>query len=127
KIESQLSAPLYLGLSGTLIGICFGLFHLIRATSDNGIEELSSQAISGLFKSVGYAIGVSFLGLLFVIICTNFIYKKAKVFVDGMEADLRTKLELELLPNVSESTVSAIYDLKEHLTSFNSEFAKNLV
>ncbi|MEN5086115.1 hypothetical protein ABE426_06565 [Sphingobacterium faecium] len=127
KIESQLSAPLYLGLCGTLIGICFGLFHLIQATGKSDIADLSSEAINGLFQSVGYAIGVSLFGLLFVIINSNFIYKTVKVKVDTLESNIKSRFEVELIPYVSQTTAAAIYDLKEHLNLFNEEFGKNLV
>src|SRR5690606_16701596 len=61
-----------------------------------------------------------------VIINTNFIYKRAKVKTDSNEADLLSKIEIELVPNVAESTASAIYSLREHLTQFNKEFSRNL-
>jgi|GEM_PF-4245458 hypothetical protein len=127
KIESQLSAPLYLGLCGTLIGICFGLFHLIQATGNEDIADLSSEAINGLFQSIGYAIAVSLIGLLMVIVNSNFKYKTVKVKVDTLESNIKSRLEVELIPNVADTTASAIYDLKEHLNLFNKEFSKNLV
>lgn len=126
EIESQLSAPLYIGLGGTLIGIVFGVLHLVLATKDADIAELDNKAISGLFIAVGLAVGVSFIGLLFVIINSNFNYKAAKVECDIKESDILSFLELELLPLVAESTASAIYSLRENLSHFNKEFGRNL-
>lgn len=126
KIESQLSAPLYIGLGGTLVGIVFGVTHLILATRNADITELDNSAINGLFIAVGVAVIVSLFGLIMVSYNSNFSYKKAKVEIDNRESDILSFLEIDLLPQVSESSASAIYSLRENLTQFNREFGKNL-
>ena len=126
EIESQLSAPLYVGLGGTLLGIVFGVFHLVSATKDSDIAELNNEAINGLFLAVGLAVIVSLIGLIFVIINSNFRYKHAKLECDSRQSDVISFLEIELLPLVSESTASAIYSLRENLSHFNKEFGRNL-
>jgi archaellum component FlaC len=126
KIESQLSAPLYIGLGGTLVGIVFGVFHLVTATKNADIAELNNEAINGLFLAVGSAVIVSLIGLILVSVNSNYIYKTAKVACDNKEADILSFLEIDLLPYVSESSASAIYSLRENLTQFNKEFGRNL-
>lgn len=126
KIESQLSAPLYIGLGGTLVGIVFGVFHLVTATKNTDITELNNEAINGLFIAVGSAVVVSLIGLVMVSFNSNYVYKKAKVACDNKESDILSFLEIDLFPYVSESSASAIYSLKENLNQFNREFGKNL-
>jgi len=126
EIESQLSGPLYIGLGATLIGIIFGIYHLTSATAEVDIAELSNEAVNGLFKSVMFAVGVSLIGLILVIINTNYNYKTAKLQSGHNEGDILSKIEIELLPTVTDSTASAIYSLRENLTKFNYEFGKNL-
>jgi hypothetical protein len=125
-IESQISAPLYLGLAGTLVGICFGLAHLVLSTGQTDFSEISNSDINSLFISVAIAVFASLTGLLLVIINSNFRYKKAKLISDNLVNDFLSMIEIDLLPELSESTSSAVYSLRENLNNFNKEFGKNL-
>ena len=75
EIHFSLPSPLYLGLMGTMVGICIGLGNL--AFHANTMTEANSSSITTFLINVSLAMVVSMMGLFFTTI-NNHYYKIAK-------------------------------------------------
>lgn len=125
SITLLLPLPLYLGLLGTMFGIVMGLFNMPTFAIQNfmdgqGVNNLAG--VNSLIDGVKYAMIASFLGLAGTT-ANSWLFRGAKVTVDARKHDLLTFLQTELLPILSESINSGIYDLNRSLDRFGTQFA----
>lgn len=123
EISIQQPIPLYLGLTGTMIGIIIGI--LFIAVSGGLSSESLIDNISSLMICVAIAMFASLIG----IICTTYISWLSKNATSKVEADKNrfySWLQTELLPALSGNAVNALYLLQQNLMSFNRTFQSNI-
>lgn len=122
EIDSQVSMPLYLGLIGTVAGIVIGLGSLAL----QGIDLGDSGNIIALMVGVAFAMIASGMGVLF----TSWSIWKNKKCIAQLETNKNnfyTWIQTELLPVLSNSTVSTLTLLERNLNHFNEAFNKTVV
>jgi len=128
-INFTIAIPLYLGLMGTMIGVVIGLFNIpdLNAVVNIKANDIAlNQGISSLIGGVKIAMISSFMGLLFTIINSGWIYKKAKNVVSSRLDDFYTLLQIELLPIVDQGLTSILSLFQMNMMRFNEEFSSNL-
>ncbi len=122
EIHFSLPSPLYLGLMGTMVGICFGLgnlaFHSATITEDNSITTF--------LLNVALAMFVSMLGLSFTI-RNNRKYKIAKHELEQNKNDFFTFIQTELMPMMSGDVTANLFKLQENLSKFGENFSEKTV
>lgn len=130
EINRKLPVPLYLGLMGTVLGIIVGLLFLKFDVTFAGDAANESQAfmtsIGGLINGVKLAMICSFFGLLLTTILSAWFYRHAKTMLENQKNDLYTFIQIELLPQLNQSTTSSILNLQANLQKFNESFEKNI-
>ncbi len=121
EVESQTAMPLYLGLIGTVAGIVLGLASLALQGQNLG----DPSCIMALMIGVAFAMIASGTGVLF----TSLGIWKSKQCSAVLEANKNkfyTWIQTELLPVLSNSTVSTLTLLERNLTHFNSTFSRTV-
>lgn len=124
EINTQLPIPLYLGLMGTMLGIIVGLFFMppFNTATTNAIGD----GIDVLIGGVKIAMIAGFVGLLFTVIASGFMYKGAKAKAESQKNDFYTFIQTDLLPVLSQNVTSSIYSLQTNLLKFNDTFSGNV-
>ncbi len=125
EIGLMLPVPLYLGLLGTMFGIVYGLFNMPALEIKNFMDGAGAgnlMGVNGLLNGVRNAMIASAVGLSIMVI-GSWRLRLAKVRGDGRMHDLFTFLQTELLPVLSQSLNTGIYDLNRSLDRFGKQFA----
>ena len=125
EIGLMLPVPLYLGLLGTMFGIVYGLFNMPALEIKNfmsGAGAGNLMGVNGLLNGVRNAMIASAVGLL-VMVIGSWRLRLAKVSVDSLKHDLFTFMQTELLPVLTQSLNTGIYDLNRSLDRFGKQFA----
>lgn len=129
-ISSSIGIPLYLGLMGTMIGIVIGLFNMPELGAIVGdTKEMDlklNEGIGLLIGGVKIAMIASFVGLLFTIINSGWLFKGSRSISEARKNDLYTFIQIELLPLINQGLASTFESLQRNLLKFNSEFSSNL-
>ena len=128
EIHTQIPVPLYLGLVGTMLGILIGVGFLVFG---GGLNDLlnsgngsGSKGVEVLLGGVALAMISSIFGILLTTSGSN-ITKNAKTEVEKNKNTFLSWMQAELLPNISNSTSSALVRMTHNLSSFNDTFAQN--
>ena len=131
EINIAITAPLYLGLMGTMFGIIISI-GLMTITGDlknlfvpNPETSANFNVITMLLGGVGLAMISSFFGLIFTMSNSLINYKGAKSFLEKQKIDFFSFIHVELLPLFSQNTASVLQKLESNLNKFNETFAKN--
>ena len=128
EIQTQIPVPLYLGLTGTMLGILIGvgflvfgggLSDLLNSGSGNG-----AKGIETLLGGVALAMFSSITGILLTTFGSYFS-RDAKVNVEKNKNTFLSWIQAELLPNISSDTSSALIRMTKNLSNFNNTFAQN--
>ena len=128
EINSQTPTPIYLGLTGTMLGILIGvgslvltggLDDLINTTNGSGVE-----GIEGLLSGVALAMISSIIGILLNITASR-LAKEANSEVEENKNTLLSWMQAELLPNLSNDTSGALVRMTNNLSNFNKTFSDN--
>lgn len=114
EISSNISAPLYLGLAGTMIGIIAGLFSLNLETT--GILE-----ISPLIDGIKYAMFVSLIGLILTTYLNIIVYRDARSKVGIGQNYFLSLIQSDLLPTLKKSDETGIQELSLQLRNFSNK------
>ena len=128
EIQTQIPVPLYLGLTGTMLGILIGVGFLVFG---GGLKELldsgnssGADGIEMLLGGVALAMVSSILGILLTTF-GSYISRNAKADVERNKNTFLSWMQAELLPNISNNTSSALVRMTKNLSNFNSVFATN--
>ena len=123
EITTQQPVPLYLGLTGTIIGIIFGIIYIALSGGSSG-EQLMDN-IFELMGAVAIAMFASFCGIVMTIWISH-KSKEANTEVEAGKNLFYSWLQSELLPTLSGNATNALYLLQQNLMSFNETFATNV-
>jgi hypothetical protein len=136
NIASSINTPLFLGLVGTFGGIIYGLVSLMTentldqassATLSEGVNQtLSNEGIKKLLTGVAIAMGASLLGLLFTIINSTVLLRKADYQVENQKNDYFNTLQRELLPYLNRDVNEGLASLKSVLSHFIGKFGDSM-
>jgi hypothetical protein len=118
EINSELSAPLYLGLAATMSGIIFGLLG-IPALDDQNVL----QALDPLLNGVKMAMVASVIGLILTTYLSIVAYKKAKAVSEKKKNRFLSFLQANLLPELVRTETSGITALNDRLKRFGRTLA----
>lgn len=120
EISIMQPIPLYMGLMGTMVGIIVGISII---AFNGGVDNLTN--VSSMMICVAIAMAASFVGIL----CTTIISWKSK----GAKTQIETNknlfyswLQTELLPVLSDNSVTALSLLQTNLMTFNQTFQGNI-
>lgn len=129
NIQTMLPIPLYLGLAGTMIGIIIGLFKIPDVSvvvGSSQTDDLLGNAITLLLGGVKTAMIASAAGLLFTIIHSGWLFKRAKADVENRKNDFYNYLQTSLLPDANNKLGDILNTLRHSLEAFNADFGKNV-
>lgn len=128
EIQTQIPIPLYLGLTGTMLGILIGVGFLVFG---GGLNELlnsgsgnGAKGIETLLGGVALAMFSSIIGILLTTF-GSYISRNAKANIEKNKNTFLSWIQAELLPNISTNTSSALVRMTKNLSSFNNTFAQN--
>lgn len=128
EIQTQIPVPLYLGLTGTMLGILIGVGFLVFG---GGLNELlnsgsgsGAKGIETLLGGVALAMFSSIIGILLTTF-GSYISRNAKSNLEKNKNIFLSWIQAELLPNISTNTSGALVKMTKNLTSFNNTFAQN--
>ena len=124
EIHFSLPSPLYLGLMGTMVGICIGLGNL--AFHANTMTEANSSSITTFLINVSLAMVVSMMGLFFTTI-NNHYYKIAKHELEQNKNDFFTFIQTELMPIMSDDVTANLFKLQENFSRFGENFSEKTI
>lgn len=128
-INSSIGIPLYLGLMGTMIGIVIGLFNMpdLGGVFDTKEKDLLlNEGIGLLIGGIKIAMIASFIGLLFTIINSGWVFKGSRSHSEARKNEFYTFVQIELLPIINQGLASTFESLQRNLLRFNEEFSGNL-
>lgn len=123
EITTQQPVPLYLGLTGTIIGIIVGIIYIALSGGSSG-EQLMDN-IFELMGAVAIAMFASFCGIVMTIWISH-KSKEATIEVEAGKNLFYSWLQSELLPTLSGNAANALFQLQQNLMSFNETFATNV-
>ncbi|MBR5469354.1 MAG: hypothetical protein IKU78_02695 [Paludibacteraceae bacterium] len=124
EIHNSLNVPLYLGLSGTFIGIITGLWGIdFQKIFGVGGELTGLQHL--LYGVVG-AMVASLIGLGLTVFNSAISYKAAISKSNEGKGDYMDFLRRELMPLLSNSMASSLNSLRGVLGHFVDKFGRNL-
>lgn len=112
EINNKISAPLYLGLAGTMIGIVIGLYSL---GNDSDLEN----TIQPLLTGIKYAMSVSVLGLIITTALSVIVLRRAKSQVNEGKNEFLSLLQTDLLPSLIKSEQAYVQELSNRLQHFS--------
>lgn len=126
EVDTMLSAPLYLGLIATILGIAVGI--VMFAHRDLGAmlgqAELDPTGIKILLTDIGIAMGASLFGVLFTKMSTS-SFNEAKSVMAKNKNRFLTWIQADLMPKLSDDLTGAIFKMTQDLNEFNRTFAGN--
>lgn len=91
EINQQLPVPIYLGLMGTILGIILGLWSI------NFDPQNFMASVTDLIKSVKWAMGCSFMGLMLTTSLSAWFYRCAKAKLEAQKNELYTFIQIEFI------------------------------
>lgn len=126
EVDTMLSAPLYLGLMATIIGISFGVVAFAWNDLANLLsgESMNPQGIKVLLTDVGIAMIASFMGILFAKVSTQ-RFNDARTEMTHNKNKFLTWVQSDLMSKLSDDITGAILKMTTDLNEFNRTFAEN--
>lgn len=131
EVHLTVSAPLFLGLMGTMLGIVISLIKMgglvgTGAGSGTNSDSAMSSGITALLVGVSIAMIASFVGLLLTTVNSSVFQKSAKATMDRRKGEFFTFLQTSLLPVIDQGLGASLHSLQKNLAEFNAEFRINL-
>jgi hypothetical protein len=126
EVDTMLSAPLYLGLMATIIGIAFGVVSFAwndLASLLTG-ENMDPHGIKVLLTDVGIAMVASFVGVLCTKVSTQ-NFNDARTDMNQSKNVFLTWVQSDLMSKLSDDITGAILKMTADLNEFNRTFAEN--
>lgn len=137
-INTQTPVPLYCGLAGTMAGVIFGLFPLIKSGAliyllSGNIPEgmtkatmdiVAANGINELLTGVAWAMIASICGI-FLTTLNSLLFKRHKLKEESGKNSFLAWMQSSLLPELPSDTSDALNKLVNNLNRFNNEFANN--
>lgn len=126
EIHSQLPVPIYLGLTGTMLGILIGVGSLVLTGALDSFVSADGD-VSGfndLLGGVALAMISSVFGIMFNIRGARLI-KEANIEVEKNKNTFLSWMQAKLLPNLSNDTSGALIRMTNNLSKFNESFSNN--
>lgn len=122
EISQEISIPLYLGLSATIVGIIFGLFAMPDLAPDantatNGVGDLAG--INALINGVKIAMVATLSGLVWTILLSTRVYSKASKKVLKEKNSQLNYLQENLLPELFKAEDAGVIGLKSSIDNFS--------
>lgn len=139
EIDAATPIPLYLGLSGTMLGVIIGVFfiwlggglsELLASPDAQAIQDgaansaAGARGIEGLLGGVALAMIASACGIGFTIFGTS-ASQNARSENERKKNRFLTWMQGELLPQMNTNMVNTLDILQRNLNSFNEGFAAN--
>lgn len=126
EVHSQLPVPIYLGLTGTMLGILIGVGSLVVTGALNNIVNASGgiDGINDLLGGVALAMISSVFGIIFNIRGAR-LTKEANTEVEKNKNTFLSWMQAELLPNLSSDASGALVRMTKNLSTFNETFSSN--
>ncbi|MGM9799851.1 MAG: hypothetical protein ACI30M_04120 [Muribaculaceae bacterium] len=126
EVDTMLSAPLYLGLIATILGIAIGVImfawkDLSQLLSGSAIDP---DGIRVLLTDVGIAMGASFAGVLATKISTS-SFNEARAEMSRRKNRFLTWIQTDLMSKLSDDFTGAILKMTNDLNEFNRTFSQN--
>lgn len=121
KIELSIPRPQYMGLIGTMLGVCFGAGQLW--INGANIHE-SNTTIVSLVGAVALAMVTSIIGVIMAL-CLTKKYEKIGNEVDGDENMFISWMQTNVFPELPSDIKSVMSNLVKNLSDFNSSFSQN--
>lgn len=126
EVDTMLSAPLYLGLMATIIGIAFGVVAFAWNDLANLLSgaNMNPQGIKVLLTDVGIAMIASFAGVLCTKVSTQ-RFNDARTEMNHNKNIFLTWIQSDLMSKLSDDITGAILKMTRDLNEFNRTFAQN--
>ena len=125
EVDTMLSAPLYLGLMATIVGVAIGV--VVFAIDIERLFAPGSVKIDGIqtfLIDIGIAMVASFLGVFFTKKSTS-AFKDARSIMSRNKHKFLSWIQTELMPNLSDDITGALIKMTQDLNDFNKSFASN--
>ena len=129
EIETVIPFPQYVGLIGTMLGICYGVCTLVigdglKNLMSGSTDALANSGVTELLGGVGIAVLTSVFGLAFTMRSSH-LFKEAKREVEKNENVFLGWIQAEMLPNLSTDMTSTLVKMTNNLRKFNETFSAN--
>ena len=118
---SKIAFPTYLGLFGTFLGVCMGLYKFKSGVG--GQEVVSDITISQLIDGIIISMATSLFGLIFMIL-GNAIASRVLKNVETEKNKFFDFIQVNLIPVMGTSMVSALNKLHKTINTFEPAFKK---
>ncbi len=123
EIEYTIPLPLYLGLMGTMLGIVMGLFGMPDMNIDaSQFSSNTGTGINALLDGVKIAMIASFTGLCLTVFNT-LKFNKVRKSLEQKKNLFYSFIQTSLLPVLSQSILTNIYQLQFNLSNFSESFS----
>ena len=131
EINTQIPVPLYLGLTGTMIGILVGIGYLVFSGDLEALLGASATPSSGAegIKALMGGVALAMISSIWGIMLTTYNSSKNKEAKTELEANKNlfiSWLQVELLPVLSNDISGALAKMTQNLASFNATFTGNI-
>lgn len=126
EIGSLINVPLYIGLAGTFVGIIVGLWGIDFPSSTATTTTISTTSINQLLNGVIAAMFASLVGLIFTLINSALVYKRAEYKNDTDKNHYYDFLQRELLPFLNIGVSKSLGNFKNVLNHFIIRFGNNM-
>ena len=126
EIHSQLPVPIYLGLTGTMLGILIGVGSLVLTGALDSLVSADGDVsgINDLLGGVALAMISSVFGIMFNIRGARLI-KEANTEVEKNKNIFLSWMQAKLLPKLSTDPSGALIKMTNNLIQFNETFSEN--
>lgn len=125
EVDTMLSAPLYLGLMATIVGVAIGVvFFAIDIDKLFSPKSVEIDGIKIFLIDIGIAMVASFLGVFFTKKSTS-AFKDARSIMSFNKNKFLSWIQTELMPNLSDDITGALIKMTQDLNEFNRTFASN--
>lgn len=127
EVDTMMSAPLYLGLMATIVGVAIGVVFFAIDIEKLFTPDPNNVKIDGIkifLIDIGIAMVASFLGVFFTKKSTS-AFKDARSIMSRNKHKFLSWIQTELMPNLSDDIAGALIKMTQDLNEFNSTFASN--
>lgn len=125
EVDTMLSAPLYLGLMATIVGVAIGVvFFALDIEKLFNPDNVKIDGLKIFLIDIGIAMVASFLGVFFTKKSTS-AFKDSRSIMSSNKNKFLSWIQTELMPNLSDDITGALIKMTQDLNEFNSTFASN--
>lgn len=129
EISTQIPVPLYLGLTGTMIGILVGVGYLwlsgdLDALLNASASSSGATGVKALLGGVALAMISSINGILLTTL-GSIRAKNAKSETEHRKHIFLSWMQANLLPTLNNDTAQTLERMSKNLVAFNATFSEN--